>query len=131
MTGGANAECWIDPGTRLTYPTAYAAYRRTREAQERWPPRHRMLDIEVDRYAWRSWRRRSGADVDVILTFRDGISPRIQRIVGEVLRNIQRGAPAAAAIRQVARRFGLRQGQARAFITAGIGFALRAQDDAD
>ena len=131
MNAACNTECWIEPDTRLAYPIAYGAYRRTREAQEKRPPRHRTLDPEIDRYVWRCWRRPVVADVDVVLTFRDGVSPRIQRIVGAVLREIGRGSPAAVAIRHAARRFGLRQGQARAFITAGIGFELRARDTSD
>jgi hypothetical protein len=131
MTGGCNTECWIEPDTRRAYPMAYGAYRRTREAQEKRPPRHRTLDPEIDRYVWRRWRRPVASDVDVVLTFRDGVSPRIQRIVGAVLRDIGRGSPAAVAIRHVARRFGLRQGQARAFIGAGIGFELRERDTSD
>jgi hypothetical protein len=131
MTAGCNTECWIEPGTRLAYPLSYGAYRRTREAQEKRPPRHRALHPEIDRYVWRSWRWPVVSDVDVVLTFREGVSPRVQRLVGAVLRDIGRGSPATAAIRQVSRRFGLRQGQARAFIAAGIGFELRARDNSD
>jgi hypothetical protein len=131
MTPGFRADCWIEPGTDLAYPLAYTAYRRTREAQEKWLPRHQTVDAQIDRYVWRRWRLAAAHDVDVILTFRSGVPPRVRRIVREVLRNIARGAPAAAAIRHVARRFGLRQGQARAFITAGIGFELRMRDSAD
>ena len=131
MNAACHTECWIEPDTRRAYPVAYGAYRRAREAQEKRPPRHRTLDPEIDRYVWRCWRRPVASDVDVVLTFRDGVSPRIQRIVGAVLREIGRGSPAAVAIRHAARRFGLRQGQARAFITAGIGFELRARDTSD
>jgi hypothetical protein len=53
----------------------------------------------------------------------------VQRIVAEVLRAIRRGRPADDAIRRVARRFGLRQANARAFITAGINYELRARQD--
>lgn len=116
---------WVDPGTRLAYPTAYADYRRTREAQEKWASRHCALGPEVDRHVWRCWWRPVTPEVDVVLTFRHGVSPRVQRLVGEVLRAIGRGSPASDAIRHVARRFGLRHGQARAFITDAIGFELR------
>jgi hypothetical protein len=124
MSRRADAECWVDPGTRLAYPTVYAAYRRTRETQEKSPPRHCGLGREVDLYVWRRWQRPRAGDVDVVLTFRPGTSPRVQRIVGEVLRAIRRGQAAGNAIRRVARRFGLRHGHAHAFITAGIGFEI-------
>lgn len=131
MSDRSNAECWIEPRTRLAYPMAFVAYRRTREAQEKWPARHRLLGPEIDRYLWRNWLRPVAPEVDVVLMFRHGVSPRVQRIVAEVLRDIGRGSPAAKAIRHVARRFGLRQKQARAFISAGIGFELRARNNAD
>lgn len=121
------AERWIEPKTGLTYPTSYGAYRRAREAQEKSPARHCGLGPEVDRRVWQHWRRRPAPDVDVVLTFRHGASPRVQRIVGEVLRSIRRGRPAGEAIRRVARRFGLRNAHARAFITASIAFEIRAQ----
>ena len=131
MSARCEGGCWIEPGTRLAYPTAFDAYRRTREAQEKWPPRHRTLGPDVDRYIWRARLRPADSDVDVVLVFRDGVSPRLQRIVAEVLRGIGRGWPAAEAISHVARRFGLRQGQARAYISAGLGFKLRARNDRD
>jgi len=126
INAASEAGYWVDPGTRLAYPTAYDAYRRTREAQEKWKARHCGLGPEVDRHVWRSWRRPVTSDVDVVLTFRHGVSPRVQRIVGEVLRAIGRGSPASEAIRHVARRFGLRHAQARAFIMDAIGFELKA-----
>jgi hypothetical protein len=122
---------WVDPGTRLAYPTAYDDYRRTREAQEKWASRHCALGAEVDRHIWRCWWHPVTSEVDVVLTFRHGVSPRVQRIVGEVLRAIGRGSPASDAIRHVARRFGLRHGQARAFITDAIGFELRTVRNVD
>jgi hypothetical protein len=125
----SQTECWIEPETGLTYPTAYRAYRRAREAQEKLPARHRSLGPEVERRVWQHWRQPAAADVDVVLTFRQGASPRAQRIVGEVLRSIRRGRPAGEAIRHVARRFGLRHGHARAFISASITFEVRAQHD--
>jgi hypothetical protein len=129
MSHRPDVECWVDPGTHLAYPTVYNAYRRTREAQEKSPPRHRGLGPEIDRYVWRHWQGRLAADVDVVLTFRPGTSPRVQRIVSEVLRAIRRGQPAGDAIRHVARRFGLRYAHARAFITAGIGFEMHARHE--
>ena len=121
-------ECWVEPGTSVPYPTAYGAYRRAREAQEKTPARHCVLGPEVDRHLWRRWRMPTVSDVDVVLTFRPGASPRVQRIVSEVLRSIRRGRPAGDAIRCVARRFGLRQSHARAFITDAIAFETRAFD---
>ena len=129
MSRCPNGECWVDPGTRLAYPTVYNAYRRTREAQEKPPPRHCGLGPQIDRYVWRRWRGRPAADVDVVLTFRPGTSPRVQRIVSEVLRAIRRGQPAGDAIRHVARRFGLRYAHARAFITAGVVFEMHARHE--
>jgi len=123
------AESWVEPGTHNEYPTSYLAYRRTREAQEKTPARHCGLGPHVDRYLARRWRGRAASDVDVVLTFRPGAPPRVQRMVVEVLRAIRRGRPAGDAIRHVARRFGLRHAHARAFITAGIDFELRARHD--
>jgi len=119
-------ECWVEPGTSMPYPVAYGAYRRAREAQEKTPPRHCGLGPEVDRHVWRCWSMPAASDVDVVLTFRPGASPRVQRIVSEVLRSIRRGRPARDAIRCVARRFGLRQSHARAFIIDALGFETRA-----
>ena len=121
-------ECWVEPGTSMPYPVAYGAYRRAREAQEKTPPRHCGLGAEVDRHVWRRWRMPAASDVDVVLTFRPGASPRVQRIVSEILRSIRRGRPAGDAIRCVARRFGLRQSRARAFITDAIAFETRTAD---
>jgi hypothetical protein len=59
------------------------------------------------------------------MTFASETSPRVRRLVGEVLRAIARGRPASDAIRHVARRYGLRQGQARAFIAAGVSYEVR------
>jgi hypothetical protein len=123
------APSWVEPGTRDEYPTSYPAYRRTREAQEKTPPRHRGLGPDLDRYLSRRWRGRATSDVDVVLTFRPGAPLRVQRIVGEILRAIRRGRPAGDAIRHVARRFGLRHAHARAFITAGIAFEIRTRHD--
>jgi hypothetical protein len=119
---------WVEPGTSVLYPTAYGAYRRAREAQEKTPARHCGLGPEVDRHVWRRWQMPAAGDVDVVLTVRPEASPRVQRIVSEVLRSIRRGRPAGDAIRRVARRFGLRQSHARAFITDAIGFETRAAD---
>jgi hypothetical protein len=131
MVSEANlhAASWIDPGTHHEYPVSYLAYRRTREAQERTPARHCGLGPYVDRHLSRRWRERPASEIDVVLTFRPGSPPRVQRLVAEVLRAIRRGRPADEAIRCVARRFGLRHTRARAFITAGIDYELRARQD--
>jgi hypothetical protein len=128
--GYVNGMLWIEPDTRQPYPTAYHAYRRAREAQERAPARHRHLGLEVDRYAWRQWQGRATPDVDVLLKFRDGTSPRIRRMVAEILRGIRRGQAAGEAIRHVSRRFGLRQTRARAFIGDCLRFEVRPCDEA-
>lgn len=124
-----HAEFWVEPGTRHEYPTSYLAYRRTREMEEKTPPRHRSLGQDIDRLLSRRWRGRAASDVDVVLTFRPGAPPRVQRIVAEILRAIRRGRPPGDAIRHVARRFGLRHAHAHAFITAGIDFEIRARHD--
>src|SRR5262250_1032508 len=125
----AESSYWVEPSTHMVYPMSYQAYRRTREAQEKPPPRHCTLGAAIDRHVWRQWQRPAVSEVDVILAFRQGAPPRVQRLVGEVLRAIRRGRPAREAIRQVARRFGLRHTRARAFITAGITFETRARQD--
>ena len=117
-TSTAN-EYWIEPGTREAYPVAYGAYRRKREAQEKRPARHRQLGSDIDYDLWRRWLT-TGADADIVLAVRPGTSPRVQRLVTQVLWGIRRGRPANEAIRHVARRFGLRRGRACAFITTGI-----------
>lgn len=129
MSSSATIECWVEPGTSLIYPTAYKAYRRVREAQEKTPARHCALGAEVNRHVWRRWASRRDGDVDVVLTLRPSVSPRVQRIVSEVLRAIRRGRPAEDAIRHVARRFGLRHKHARAFISGAIAFEIRAVVD--
>ena len=126
MRPSPNAEQWIEPRTHLAYPLSFTAYRRAREAQEKSPPRHRGLGPEIDRYVWRRWQRSPAETVDVVLTFRPGTSPRVQRIVGEVLSAIRRGRPAA----DVSRRFGLRHANARAFISAGLRFEMLPRHDA-
>jgi|RhiMetdeSRZDD1v2_1073273.scaffolds.fasta_scaffold94657_2 hypothetical protein len=125
----SEAESWVEPQTRLTYPSSYARYRRVREAEEKWAPRHRTLGPDIDRYVWDRWQRSGASAAEVVLSIRSGTSPRVQRLVGEVVRAIGRGRPAAEAIRHTARRFGLRQGQARAFIAAGISFEVRRGDE--
>lgn len=126
----AGSDYWIEPSTQMAYPTSYRAYRRAREAQEKPPPRHCTLGAEIDRYVWRHWQGPAISDVDVILAFRQGAPPRVQRLVGEVLRAIRRGRPAGEAIRHAARRFGLRHARARKFITEGITFEMRERSDA-
>jgi hypothetical protein len=112
------------------YPLSYRAYRRTREAEEKAPPRHRTLGPDVDHYLWRQGRNPETSEVEVHLTVRPEAPPRVRRIIAEVLRGIRRGQPAGDAIRHVARRFGLRHMRARAFITAGIAFEVRPRHDA-
>ena len=111
--------CWIDPGTNDVYPIAFGAYRRKRESQEKMPARHRQFGPDIDHLVWRQ-RLTSVSDVDIVLAVRPGTPPRIQRMVAEVLSRIGRGRPASQAIREVARRFSLRHGRARAFISSNI-----------
>ena len=122
-------ECWVEPHTHVPYPQEYEEYRRVRETEERWPARHRTLAPDVDRYVWEWWKQSSGGDTEVVLSFGPDTSPRVRRLVGEVLRAIARGRPAREAIRHVARRFGLRQGQARAFIAVGLSYEVRRPDE--
>jgi hypothetical protein len=112
---------WIEPGTLDRYPTSYRAYRIKRESQDRTPARHRRMAPDVDHLLWRR-EGTNASDVEVVLAFRPGAPPRIQRLVAEVLGSIRRGRSASDAIRRAARRFGLRHGRARAFITEGITF---------
>ena len=114
----ASSGCWIEPGTQEAYPVAFDAYRRKREAQDRRPSRFRQMGPDIEHMLWR--RLASASDVDIVLAFRPGVSPRIKRLVGQVLRSIRRGRSAREAIRRIARRFGLRPGWARAFIAGGI-----------
>jgi hypothetical protein len=97
---------------------------------EKSPPRHRGIGPEIDRYVWRRWQRPPLEIVDVVLTFRPGTSPRVQRIVGEVLRAIRRGPRAPDAIHHVAKRFGLRHAKAGAFISAGLRFEMLPRHEA-
>jgi len=121
---------WVEPGTRHTYPMAYPAYCRTREAEETSPPRHRVLRPDVDHYLWRRWREEaSSPEVEVFLTFRPEAPLRVRRIVGEILRAIQRGRPASEAIRHVSRRFGIRHTRARKFMTACVLFETRPRQE--
>ena len=125
-----DAAYWVEPGTDNAYPLSYCAYQRTREAEEKAPPRHRTLGPDVDHYVWRRGLGPATPEMEVSLTVRPDAPPRIRRIVGEVLLAIRRGRPAGDAIRHVSRRFGLRQTRTRAFITASIGFEVRVQQDA-
>jgi len=129
VIGSSDAVFWVEPGTHDEYPMSYFAYRRTREAQERAAPRHRGLGPDIDRYLARRWRSGPALDVDVVLTIREGVSPRVRRIVAEVLRAIRRGRRAKDAVRHVARRFGLRPARARAFISSAIDFEIRVRRD--
>jgi hypothetical protein len=130
LDGSPAAAYWVEPGTDRVYPLSYCAYQRTREAEEKTPPRHRTLGPDVDHYVWRRGLSLTTPEVEVSLTVRSDAPPRIRRIVGEVLLAIRRGRPAGDAIRHVSRRFGLRQTRARAFITASIGFEVRVPQDA-
>jgi hypothetical protein len=121
----AGSAYWVDPGTDQMYPLSYRAYRQTREAEEKTPPRHRTLGPDVDHYVWRRGLGPGTPEAEVSLTVRPDAPLRIRRLVAEVLRSIRRGQPAGDAIRQVSRRFGLAQTRARAFITASIDFEVR------
>jgi hypothetical protein len=118
--------CWAEPGTRLTYPLLFEAYRRTREAEDKPLPRHLTLGAATDRHVWNQWRAAPEPEVEVLLTMRADAPPRVRRMVAEVLHAIRRGRPAAQAIRRVSRRFGLRQSRTRACLAACLGFQVRA-----
>lgn len=126
----AGSAYWVDPGTDQVYPLSYRAYRQTREAEEKTPPRHRTLGPDVDHYVWRRGLCPGTPEAEVSLTVRPDAPLRIRRMVAEVLRSIRRGQPAGDAIRHVSRRFGLAQTRARAFIIASIDFEVRPQQDA-
>ena len=120
---------WVDPGTDCIYPLAYGAYRRAREAEERFPARHRRFGPEVDRYLWRHARSLSATEIEVLFTVRRDTPPRIRRIIAEVLRAIRRGQSAPDAIGHISRRFRLRRMRARALIASCIGFEIQSTHD--
>jgi hypothetical protein len=124
-TPPAGSGYWVDPGTDQMYPLSFRAYRQTREAEEKMPSRHRTLGPDVDYDVWRRGLNPGTPQAEVSLTLRPDAPLRIRRMVGEVLRSIRRGQPAAEAIRRVSRRFGLAQTRARAFITASIEFEVQ------
>jgi hypothetical protein len=128
-SASAEGSCWVEPGTRNAYPMSYPAYCRTRESEEKAPPRHRGLGPEIDRYVWQRWRGAAAPQIEVLLTFRPGAPPRVRRIVAEILRAIRRGQPASEAIRHVSRRFGLRHTRTREFIMACVDFQMRARPE--
>ena len=122
--------CWLQPGTGHIYPLEFEAYRRRREAEERPLRGHRGLGPDVDRYVWQRWGHRDAQDVEIVLTVRADASPRIRRLVAEVLRRMRRGRSAGDAIRQVSRRFSLRQTQIRTWLAGSLGFTTRSRGDA-
>jgi len=121
---------WIEPHTHHTYPLAFEAYRKQREAEERPRPRHRGLGPDVDGYVWRRWGNTRSPDVEIHLTLRADTSHRIRRLVAEILRSIQRGRSAKDAIQRASRRFGLRKTQTRACLAASVGFTPSPRGDA-
>lgn len=123
-------EQWLEPRTHHAYPVRFEAYRRVREAQERPLPGHRRLGPDVDRYVWQRWGRSPSPDVDIVLTVRTGTPLRIRRLVADVLRAIRGGRPAADAIREVSRRFGLRPARTRACLTGWLAFTVVPRGDA-
>jgi hypothetical protein len=120
---------WIEPGTGHMYPLSYGAYRRAREAEEKRLPRHQTLGPMVDYHVWQRERGQSAHDVDVMLRIRADVPPRIRRMISEVLLAIRRGHPAPDAIRQAARRFGLRHERTRSFIAAAVNFEMRSRHE--
>jgi hypothetical protein len=132
---GATRRCsesayWVDPATDQIYPLSFYAYRRTREAEEKAPARHRTLGPDVDHYLWQRGLRPTTPEMEVSLTVRPEAPLRVRRMVAEVLRSIRRGRPAGDAIRRVSQRFGLAQTRVRAFLTASIDFEVRPRTDA-
>jgi hypothetical protein len=121
---------WVEPRSHHIYPLAFDAYRRHREAEERPLSRHRGLSPAVDSYVWRRWGNMRSTDVEILLTLRADTSPRIRRLVAEILRVIRRGISAREAIRRVSRRFRLRPTHTRARQAACVGFTTRSRGDA-
>jgi hypothetical protein len=121
---------WKEPQTQQTYPTSYPAYRRVREAEDRWPPRHRRLASDVDLYVSRHWRPSVEPRGNVRLAMRPDAPLRVRRIVRVILGAIRRGEPADAAIRRVSRQFGLRHARARTLLTACLHVELQSAADA-
>jgi hypothetical protein len=123
------AGCWVEPCSGRVYPFEFEAYRRRREAEERPRSGHRTLGPDVDAYVWRRWGTTRSPDVEVLLTLRPETSPRIRCLLAQILRSIRLGHPASEAIRQVSRRFGLRQTQTRACLVQCVGFAMCPRGD--
>jgi hypothetical protein len=121
---------WVEPGTLQKYPTAFRAYRRLREAQEKPPARHRALAPDVEHELWRRRGSTSSPDPDMHLAVRPDTPPRIRRIVSEILRAIRRGQSAGVAISSVSRRFGLPRTRTLACMTAWLTLELGPPQDA-
>ena len=109
---------WREPLTRGLYPFSFEAYRARRESEERWPPRHQRLGAQVDREQWRQWAIPGPVVVELVV--RSTAPPRIQRIIGEVLRAIRHGASAKQAIRAAARRLRVKPVRVRSWIATHV-----------
>jgi len=109
---------WREPATHGVYPFAFEAYRARREREERWPARHQRLGTQVDREQWRRWV--GGVPLVVEFEVQPTAPPRIQRVIGEILRAIRHGASANEAIRAASRRLRVRPGRVRAWIAAHV-----------
>ncbi len=118
---------WQEPRTRASYPIAFEPYRKMREREERWLPRHVRLGHQVDHRQWEQWTSRGVSEV--VLEIRAGAPPRIQRMIGRVLRSIRYGRSAERAISTVSRQLRVTPSCVRAWIAAHIQYRRRMADD--
>ena len=118
---------WQEPQTRAAYPVAFELYRKMREREERWPPRHVRLGHQVDHRQWEQWTSRG--ESEVVLEVRAGAPPRIQRMIGRVLRSIRYGKSAERAISTVSRQLRVTPSCVRAWIAAHVQYRRCMADD--
>jgi hypothetical protein len=109
---------WREPETRHVYPFAFESYRQMREREERWPPRHERLGYQVEHRQWEQWTSRGG--LEDVFEVRPEAPPRIQRLIGGVLRSIGSGTPADRAISHASRQLRVTPSRVRAWIAAHI-----------
>jgi hypothetical protein len=117
---------WQEPQTQAVYPLAFEPYRKIREREERWPPRHERLGYQVDHWQWEQWTSRGASEV--VLEVRAGAPPRIQRMIGRVLRSIRYGRSAERAISNASRQLRVPPSCVRAWIAAHVQYRRVAAD---
>ena len=118
---------WQEPETRASYPLAFEPYRKMREREERWPPRHERLGHQVDHWQWEQWASRG--QNEVVFEVRAGAPPRIQRMIGRVLRSIRYGKSAERAISSASRQLRVTPSCVRAWIAGHVHYRWRMAED--